>query len=91
MVGSVICSVWAFIFSINVLRLLFDYHIFAREAGEIVNRSGWMLKSHDIIEREAYDIMHDYQTARCVAPLIPTFIWKWHHVHLNERWTEFCK
>jgi hypothetical protein len=90
-VGSVICSVWAFIFSINVLRLIFDYHTFAREAGGIVHRSGLMLKSDGISEREAYDIMHDYQTARCVAPLIPTFIWKLHCKHLNECWTEFCK
>ena len=91
LVGSVICSVWAFIFSINVLRLVFDYHIFGREAGEIVNRCGVILKSHDVNERETRDIMHDYQTARCMAPLIPTIIWKLHRDHLNEHWAEFHK
>jgi hypothetical protein len=89
LVGSVICSVWAFIFSINVFRLIFEYHIFARESGVIVNRSGTMIKSKTVNEREAYELMYDYQTARCMAPLIPSLIWKLHHDHLSERWAEF--
>jgi len=88
-VGCIICSVWAFILSINALRLIFDYFSFAREADEILHRCKMLLKSGNLSVQEASATMHDYQTARSARPLMPTFVWRWHKKHLNHLWKEF--
>jgi len=88
-VGGILCSVLVFIFSINVVRLLMEFWTFATEAKEILVRCGELLKRPDLVERDALSVLHDYQTARNAAPLLPTFVWKLHGNHLREQWAHF--
>ena len=88
-VGGVLCSVLVFVFSINVVRLFADFSAFAAEAKEILGRCTELVKSASVAERDALAVMHDYQTARNSAPLIPTFVWKLHSKHLREQWARF--
>jgi hypothetical protein len=88
-VGGVICSVLMFIFSINLIRLLTDFMTFASEAKEILGRCDTLLNSSTVLERDACSVMHDYQTARSMAPLLPTFVWKIHGNHFREHWQDF--
>ena len=88
-VGGIICSVLVFIFSINLIRLLTDFCAFARKAEEVLEKCSQSLKSANISEREALSILHDYQSARNSAPLLPTFVWKRHGDHWREQWLHF--
>lgn len=85
-VGGIVCSVWAFVVSINLIRLLADFHAFASDAEEIFKRCDRALELADLGEREALSITHDYQTARNSAPLLPTFIWRFRGDHLRQQW-----
>src|ERR1051326_7280924 len=88
-VGGVLCSVLIFVFSVNLVRLLTDFWAFGSEADRILSRCSQLLKSATTTDRDALSVMHDYQTARNSAPLIPTFIWKIHGSHLREQWKDF--
>jgi hypothetical protein len=88
-VGGILCSLLAFVFSINAVRLLIEFARFAAEAKEILRRCGDLSHRADVAERDAIAVLHDYQTARNLAPLLPTFVWKFHSRHLNEQWADF--
>lgn len=88
-VGGILCSVLIFVFSINIVRLLMEFWTFAAEAKEILGRCAELLNRSDLTERDALSVLHDYQTARSSAPLLPTFVWKFHCNHLREQWTDF--
>lgn len=88
-VGGVVCSTLGFILSINVVRLLVEFCAFARETKEILRQCGELLKKADIDQRDSLWMLHDYQTSRSLAPLIPTFVWKLHGAHLREQWVDF--
>jgi len=88
-VGGIICSVLVCVFSINVIRLLADFYAFARTAEEVLEKCSQLLKSSHINEREALSVLHDYQSARNSAPLLPTFVWKRHGDHWREQWMHF--
>jgi hypothetical protein len=88
-VGGIVCSVLIFVLSVNLVRLLADFSTFASEAEDILRRCGEALKSPNLAERDVLSVMHDYQTARNSAPLLPTFIWKFHRNHLREQWADF--
>jgi hypothetical protein len=87
-VGGVVCSVLAFIVSVNLIRLLIDFYVFASEAEGIFRRCNRAVESPTLTERDAILITHDYQTARNSAPLLPTFIWKFCGNHLREQWAQ---
>ncbi|MGD0351814.1 MAG: hypothetical protein ABSB84_16075 [Verrucomicrobiota bacterium] len=59
-VGGIICSVFIFVCSINVFRLLADYLTFARDADAILIRCVVLYDSQNLTERNACAIMHDY-------------------------------
>lgn len=88
-VGGIVCSMLVFVLSINVIRLLIEFWAFAAEAKEVLHQSAELLKQTDIKERDALWLLHDYQTSRSLAPLVPTFIWKIHGAHLREQWVNF--
>jgi hypothetical protein len=88
-VGGIICAVLVFVFSINLVRLLAEFWRFWSESMNILKRCAELLKSPRITDRDALCIIHDYQTARNSAPLLPTFIWKRHGDHLREQWDHF--
>jgi hypothetical protein len=88
-VGGVICSVFIFICSINVFRLLADYSTFASDANEILIRCAALADSQNLTNQNACAVLHDYQTARCMAPLLPTFVWRLHRAHLSKHWQSF--
>jgi len=86
-VGGIICSVLAFVVSINLIRLLADFREFALASKDILERCDQALGSTAVLEeRDAFFIMHDYQIARSSAPLLPTFVWKSQRGHLLELW-----
>lgn len=88
-VGGIVCYVLVFILSINLLRLVMDFRAFEREAEGILRRCKEALKSSDLADREALALMHDYQTARGSAPLLPTIVWRIHRKHLREQWVNY--
>jgi hypothetical protein len=88
-IGGIICAALAFVFSINLVRLLADFLEFSTEATDTLRRCIELLKSAEITDRDALSVVHDYQTARNAAPLLPTFVWKRHGDHLREQWEEF--
>lgn len=88
-VGGIICSVLVFVFSINLVRLLMDFYAFARKAEELLGKCRQLLKSPNTTESEALSVLHDYQSARNSAPLLPTFVWKRHGDHWREQWAHF--
>jgi hypothetical protein len=87
-VGGIICAVLMFVFSVNLIRLLADFAAFASIAEDILRRTA-DLKRPTVEERDALSLMHDYQTARNSAPLLPTFIWHLNGEHLREQWALF--
>jgi hypothetical protein len=88
-VGGIICVVLVCVFSINLVRLVADFLGFSSECTDILRRCGELLKSSGIEVRDAMCVLHDYQTARNAAPLMPTFVWKRHGDHLREQWEHF--
>jgi len=78
-----------FCFFDNIVRLLMEFWTFAAEAKEILNRCAGLLGKSELAERDALSVLHDYQTARSSAPLLPTFVWKFHCNHLREQWADF--
>jgi hypothetical protein len=88
-IAGIICSVLVFVFSINLVRLLLEFWTFAREAKETLGRCAELLNRTELAERDALSVLHDYQTARNSAPLLPTFVWKFHCNHLREQWADF--
>lgn len=88
-VGGIICAVLAFIFSINIIRLLLDFLTFASEAERILVYCAGLLKLGEIKEFDALSVMHDYHTARIVSPLLPTFAWTFWGDHLRTQWANF--
>ena len=88
-VGGIVCSVLAFVFSINLVRLLTDYYALARKAEETLEKCSQLLKAPATGEREVLSVLHDYQSARNSAPLLPTFVWKRHGDHWREQWSHF--
>jgi polyferredoxin len=88
-IGGIICAVLVFVFSINLVRLLADFWGFKLESTDILSRCEELLKSADITVVDSMRILHDYQTARNAAPLLPTFVWKRHGDHLREQWERF--
>jgi hypothetical protein len=85
-IGVIVCSVLGFVVSVNLMRLLADFHMFASNAENIFRRCDRALESPSLEECDALSIMHDYQVARNSAPLLPTFIWRLRRAHLREQW-----
>lgn len=88
-VGGIICAVLVFVFSLNLVRLLADFWGFWSESKDVLKRCSDLLKSTNIADRDALCVLHDYQTARNAAPLLPTFVWKCHGDHLRKQWENF--
>jgi hypothetical protein len=88
-VGGVICAVLMFVISVNLLRLIVEFSTFSASAERILQRCHDLLHEPAPTEREVLSLLHDYQTARHSAPLLPTLIWKLHRKHLSEQWSIF--
>jgi hypothetical protein len=88
-VGAMICAVLAFVFSINLVRLLVSFISFFHSAKAILGRCRALLDSGNVDERSALLLLFDYQTSRDAAPLLPTLVWKVHGQHLRREWDRF--
>jgi hypothetical protein len=89
LVGAVICVVLAFVFSINVVRLLVEFVMFYHSSKAVAERSAHMLEKGTPDQREALLLVFDYQISRSNSPMLPTFIWKIHGSHLRREWQRF--
>lgn len=85
-VGGIVCAFFTVLFSVNIVRLLTEFREFAHQADEVFKKSGMLLRSLAISERDALLVLHAYQNARSAAPLIPTRIWLKHGAHLRAQW-----
>lgn len=88
-IGAIICVVLAFVFSINVVRLLADFVMFYFSSKNTVERCRHLLRGSQLDQRDALLVQFDYQIRRNGAPLLPTFIWKLHGPHLRSEWKRF--
>jgi hypothetical protein len=88
-VGAIVCSVLAFVFSINAVRLFVSFIQFFFINRDVLTRCRQLLNEPHIPEASAISLLFDYQTARYAAPLLPTFIWKFHGRHLRSEWRHF--
>lgn len=88
-VGGIICAVLVFVFSINIVRLLADFWGFWSESTIILKRCESLLELPEIELKAALCLIHNYQTARNAAPLLPTLVWKLNGDHFREQWEDF--
>jgi hypothetical protein len=87
--GAMICAVLAFVFSINMVRLLVAFIALFFATKSLLERGCNYLFRNNINDRAALLLLFDYQTARSDAPLLPTFIWKLHGKHLRREWHRY--
>jgi hypothetical protein len=88
-IGTIICTVLAFVFSINLVRLFVSFVSFVSSTKAVLARCHEMLGRSNIDERGALLLLFDYQTARNNSPLLPSFVWKLHGRHLRSEWHRF--
>src|SRR5439155_2004090 len=60
-IGAIICAVLAFIFSINLVRLLVEFVTFYLSSKAIVERCHQLLHGTELNERAALLVLFDYQ------------------------------
>lgn len=88
-IGRTVTSAILLLFSIGMLRLTFGYYSFSNKAEQIEGHAERLLCPEPIDQVQAVKLVHEYQLARAVAPLIPTWIWKLKRDDLNEMWAAY--
>lgn len=86
-IAKVTISVIVFVVSGGYVRQAFDYKLLAEDANQAERRAIELGKSNPTVE-EAINALHDYQIARTVAPLLPSWLWKLVQKELNELWEQ---
>jgi hypothetical protein len=87
-IGRVLVSTLALVFSIGLFGLSANYHIFSRRAAAIEQNAEGLLSMQFSSEDQAIKLLHEYQLARALAPLIPTWIYRLSRNALNEAWRQ---
>lgn len=76
-------------FSLGILKLALGYHSFRVKSEAAEDRANTALApsavNPDVLP--ANRAWAEYQLARAGAPMIPTFVWRWHQERLNRAWT----
>jgi hypothetical protein len=84
-----ICSVLTLAISINVVRLIADYHNFENACVSVLAGCKQLLEGNEVSEPVALELYYSYQTARAAAPLLPSTLWLIHKKHLEDKWEAY--
>jgi len=90
-IGRAITSTIMLIFSLALLRSTWSYFRFSGRSERIENQASELLKHGNVGEVPAAKLMNEYHLARATAPILPTWIWKYHRNRLNQIWREYRK
>jgi hypothetical protein len=88
-VGRVVTSVILLVFSLGLFRFTLGYYSFCRSA-ERIEEAAKALVAHPPVEQVGIlKLWQDYQLARALAPIIPTWMWKCREKKLNKLWATY--
>jgi hypothetical protein len=88
-IGRFVTSTVMLIFSLDLIRIAYSYHSFSEASGIIEKRAANLLRTKNVQPIPAMKLMHEYQMARAVAPMIPNWIWKLMRNDLNRLWRAY--
>ncbi len=88
-VGRVVTSTFMLVFSLGLVRFTLGYYRFGASAAQIEGKAEHLLESDDSDPLQAIKVMHEYQLARAVAPLLSSWIWKLMSDDLNSLWKTY--
>jgi hypothetical protein len=83
-----ISSTLAFVVSVGILKSWLALAAFSQKSKEVEAEAERVLETGTPTDFEAQRILAEYQIGRGAAPSIPTWIWKWKRVKLNQNWNE---
>jgi hypothetical protein len=75
-----------FLISVGILRAWLSYHRFNQKSEQIDGEASRLLAGGEPDSCDAQRLLAEYQLARASAPLIPTWVWRFHRAHLNKNW-----
>lgn len=90
-VAKIIIAIFVFMFSAGHLRVCLEYWRFSQAADRIEERAFDLLKTDQVDKDQAIKLYHDYQTARAISPLLPTWIYKQMNPGLEADWEKYRK
>ena len=85
-VGRILVTVVALLVAYGYLRLGFQYRSLSSQAEKANDRASQLLELKAVTELEAIRLLHEYQIARAIAPLIPDWLWRRKKTELNQLW-----
>lgn len=88
-IGRVVTSTFMLVFSLGLIRFTLGYYRFGARAAQIEVLAGHLLESDGDDLVSAIKAMHEYQLARAVAPLLPSWLWKLMSDDLNSLWQAY--
>lgn len=85
-VGRILVTVIALLIAYGYLRIGFQYRSFSSQAEKANESASRLLDLETLTEIQAIRILHEYQIARAMAPLIPDWLWRREKTELNRLW-----
>ncbi len=85
-VGRILVTVVALLIAYGYLRIGFQYRSLSSQAENANESASRLLDLETLTEIQAIRILHEYQIARAMAPLIPDWLWKREKTELNRLW-----
>lgn len=88
-IGRVVTSTFMLVFSLGLIRFALDYYRFGAKAAQMEEQIEHLLASGSDDTMQAIKVMHEYQLARAMAPLLPGWLWRLMRDDLNKLWQEY--
>ena len=85
-IGRIVIIVLVFMVAYGYLRLSFQYRSLSSQAEKSSNRASRLLEFEALTEIQAIRLLHEYQIARVMAPMIPDWLWNRTKDELNRLW-----
>ncbi len=87
-VGRILVTVVALLVAYGYLRIGFQYRSLSSQAERANESASRLLELETLTEIQAIRILHEYQIARAIAPLIPDWLWRRNKTELNNLWEQ---
>jgi len=87
-VSRVVTSVLMLVLSLGLVKMMLGYFGFAKKSEKAEQKAIEALKAAAPSDVDAVKVMNDYHIPRASAPILPTWVWKWHRDELNKTWKE---
>lgn len=87
-IGRAVTSTIMLIFSLSLFRFTRGYFRFSHRCQRIEDQASQLLQNGTPTEAQAAKTMNEYHLSRASAPIIPTWMWKYHRDRLNRIWQE---